>query len=182
MGANWPAVGVQPANITEHAIQITDEAHKLLQHAQDLTTTRKQVPWNIIEPFIASTINLASKTREQPHMKEIMAEIVAIKASNKSIEDKVTVIKNTVNNPPKFAKESAIAVPQLSILNLWAKIASRAGPFPSTITVPSSVPGQPGRQIEISPQKDCEITVKLSETAMIQHWRGQPSDSSTTRE
>lgn len=181
MGASWPAVGVKPANITEHAIQITDEAHKLLQHAQNLTAIRKQVLWNIIEPFIASVVDLASKAMEQPHMKEVMAEITTIKASNKSIDEKVTVIKNTVNNLSRFAMEPG-AAPQLSLINSWAKIASRAGPAPSTITVPSSVPGQPGRQIEISPQKDCEITVKLSKTATIQHWRGQPPDNSTTPE
>lgn len=181
-GGSWPTVGVKPLNCTEHAIQLIDDARKLLAHAQDLTTARKQVPWNIIEPFITSVQELAGKTKDQPSIKEVMTEIAAIKAFNKSIDDKVTVVKNTINgNPTRFSKEPAV-VPQYSLLNSWAKIAaSRTGPTPSTITVPSSTPGQPGRQIEVSLQKDCEITVKLSETAMIQHWRGQSSDSMVSR-
>lgn len=71
-----------------------------MHYALDLTTIRKQMPWSTIEPFITSAISLAGKANEQPSMKEVLAEISAIKASNKTTDDKVTIVKNVINNSP----------------------------------------------------------------------------------
>ncbi|MCJ1424124.1 hypothetical protein MMC29_002011 [Sticta canariensis] len=142
MGGNWPTVGIKPQNCTEHAIQLTEDARKLLLHAQDPATSKKQVPWNIIEPFIISAQELANKSKDQPSMKEVLVEIAAIKSSNKTIDDKLTVVKNTINNTPlRLTKEPGTNTTQHSLINSWAKIAARAGPFSSTVTVPSATPG-----------------------------------------
>ena len=72
MAPRWPQVNVGPENINEHATYPREASHQL--QAADRGRTN-QIPWNVVQPYIASNIALISKVLQQPSMSEVLQQI-----------------------------------------------------------------------------------------------------------
>ncbi|KAM3496028.1 hypothetical protein MY3957_000729 [Beauveria namnaoensis] len=55
-----------------------------------------QVPWNIVQPYLESTILLIGKVLRQPALREILQQVKDAAKCTQSIQNDVTIIKNSV--------------------------------------------------------------------------------------
>ena len=72
MAPKWPQVNNGPEHINEHATYLREACNQL--QAVDKGRTN-QIPWNIVQPYLASTIALIGKVLQQPSMSEILQQI-----------------------------------------------------------------------------------------------------------
>ena len=72
MAPKWLQVNNGPEHINEHATYLREACNQL--QAID-RGKQNQVPWNIVQPYIASTIALIGKVLQQPAMSEILQQI-----------------------------------------------------------------------------------------------------------
>lgn len=69
----WPAIGRVPPHLTEHAIQIQDDAHQLLEYIDYPARPVKNVPVDVFRTYVGSTRKLALATLEQSSSGELLA-------------------------------------------------------------------------------------------------------------
>ena len=55
-----------------------------------------QIPWNIVQPYITSTIALISKVLQQPSMNEVLQQIQDAAKGIEIIRRDITVVKGSV--------------------------------------------------------------------------------------
>ena len=72
MAPKWPQVNNGPEHINEHATYLREACNQL--QAVD-RGRQNQVPWNIVQSYVASTIALIGKVLQQPAMSEIIHHI-----------------------------------------------------------------------------------------------------------
>lgn len=167
-GGPWPLVGKQPTKITEHALQIKDDAKQLLQHNSN--NDKKSVSWSIIKPFIESCLDYSDKSLQQPSLHETLGEILAIKADTAAIKNTVTIIKNTVNSPETL-RGSSSATTGYRNTKLWAQVAAAKALAPDNI--PTSKPSSHLTPSTDTPAKQREVLVKLKDADRISYLRSK---------
>ncbi|EEH39491.2 hypothetical protein PAAG_08760 [Paracoccidioides lutzii Pb01] len=81
-----------PEHINEHATYLREACHQL--QAVD-KGRQNQVPWNIVQQYIASTIALAGKVLRQPPMSDILHHVQDAVKCTQNIQRDVSIIKNS---------------------------------------------------------------------------------------
>src|SRR5436305_8932711 len=93
MVPKWPQVNNGPEHINEHATYLREACNQL----QAIDRGRQnQVPWNIVQSYIASTIVLIGKVLQQPAMSEILHHIQDTARCTQNIQRDITIIKSSV--------------------------------------------------------------------------------------
>jgi hypothetical protein len=130
MAPRWPQVNNGPEHINEHATYLREACNQL----QAIDRGRQnQVPWNIVQPYIASTITLIGKVLRQPAMSEILQQIQDAAKCTQNIQRYITVIKSSVGlsttplNAANFSGGRAAAVS-------WAQVAAQG----QRLSIPTS--------------------------------------------
>jgi len=165
MAPKWPQVNNGPEHINEHATHLREACHQL--QAVD-RGRHNQVPWNIVQSYITSTIALASKVLQQPAISEILHHVKDAVQCTQNIQRDVLVIKNSVGlstappNAANFGRGRGAAAS-------WAQVAAQVkGP-------PAPPPAPPNTHTKSQPAvtayKDRAVTVKLKDHGVIQRFR-----------
>ena len=173
MAPRWPQVNNGPEHINEHATYLREACNQL--QAADKGRTN-QIPWNIVQPYIASTIVLISKVLQQPSLNEILQQIQDTAKGIQNIQRDITVVKGSVGvstTPLNAANFSGIRTAAAS----WAQVAAQAKG--STLPPPPPpLPTQQGAhasmtQATVTAYKDRVVTVKLKDHGIVQRYRAQ---------
>ncbi|KAF2186072.1 hypothetical protein K469DRAFT_437679, partial [Zopfia rhizophila CBS 207.26] len=155
-----------PEHINKHATYLR-EAYNQLQAVN--RGRLNQVLWNIVQPYIASTLTLIGKVLQQPAMSEILHQIQDAAKCTQSIQRDITVIKSSVGlsttplNAANFSGGSATTAS-------WAQIAAQAkGPLPP----PPAPQGTRTTKTQhpVTAYKDRVVTVKLKDHGIAQRYR-----------
>src|SRR5258705_9827590 len=93
MAPRWPQVNNGSEHINEHATYLREACNQL--QAVD-RGRQNQIPWNIVQPYIASTIALIGKVLKQPAMSEILQQIQDAAKGIQNIQRDITVVKSSV--------------------------------------------------------------------------------------
>ena len=167
MAPKWPQVNNGPEHINEHAAYLREACNQL--QAVD-RGRQNQVPWNIVQAYIDSTIALASKVLRQPALSEVLHHIKDAAQCTQNIQRDVLVIKNSVGlstaslhaTNPRGSRAAAAT---------WAQVAAQAKGPP---IVPPPAP-QNTRTDKAEPTvtayKDRAVTVKLKDHGIAQRFR-----------
>jgi hypothetical protein len=158
MAPRWPQVNNGPENINEHAPYLKEACNQL--HAVD-RGRQNQVPWNIVQQYVASTVALIGKVLRQPAIDDILQHVQDAAKCTQNIQKDITIIKNSVGlsttpiNAANFSGRAATAT--------WAQIAAQAKGAPAP---PPPVPqGQPATKAHstVTAYKDRVVIVKLKD-------------------
>jgi hypothetical protein len=90
MAPKWPQVNNGPEHINEHATYLREACHQM--QAVD-RGKQNQVPWQIVQLYIASTIALVGKVLQQPAMSEILHHIQDAAKNTQNIQRDILVFK-----------------------------------------------------------------------------------------
>lgn len=167
MAPKWPQVNNGPEHINEHATYLREACNQL--QAVD-KGRQNQVPWNIVQPYLASTLALIGKVLRQPAMGEILQHVQDAARCTQNIQKDVTLIKNSVGlsttplNRANFNRTGNTAA-------TWAQVAAQAKGAP-----PPPPPAAHGITAAKAPPtvtayKDRVITVKLKDHGVAQRFR-----------
>jgi hypothetical protein len=171
MAPRWPQVNNGPEHINEHATYLREACNQM----QAIDRGRQnQVPWNIVQPYIASTIALIGKVLRQPAMSEILQQIQDTAKCTQNIQRDITVIKSSVGlstTPLNAANFSGGRNATAS----WAQVAAQAkgSPLPPP-PVPQGV-HTTKTQPTVTAYKDRVVTVKLKDHGIVQRYRTHPA-------
>jgi hypothetical protein len=167
MAPKWPQVNNGPENINEHATYLREACNQL--QAVD-RGRQNQVPWNIVQPYITSTIALTGKVLQQPAVSEILHHIQDAAKCTQNIQRDITVIKNSVGlstaplNAANFIRGRAAGT-------TWAQVAAHAkGSPPIPPPVPQNMRATKA-QSTVTAYKDRAVTVKLKDHGIAQRFR-----------
>lgn len=163
----WPQVNNGPEHINEHATYLREACNQL----QVVDRGRQnQVPWNIVQPYITSTIALIGKVLQQPAMSEILHHIQDAAKCTQNIQRDITIIKSSVGlstTPLSAANFSGGRVAAAS----WTQVAAQAkGSPPLPPPVPQGMRATK-TQSTITAYKDRAVTVKLKDYGIAQRFR-----------
>ena len=167
MAPKWPQVNNGPEHINEHATYLREACNQL--QATD-KGRNNQLPWNVVQPYIASTIALIGKILQQPAMSEVLQQIQDTAKGIQNIQRDITIVKSSVGvstNPLSAANFSGGRAAATS----WAQVAAQANGF--------SLPPPPVPQSAhasktpptVTAYKDRVVTVKLKDHGIIQRYR-----------
>ncbi|KMU79493.1 hypothetical protein CISG_01911 [Coccidioides immitis RMSCC 3703] len=92
MAPKWPQVNNGPEHINEHATYLREACHQL--QAVD-KGRQNQIPWNIVQKYLESTIALAGKVLQQPALSEILHHAQDAAKCTQIIQKDVSIIKNS---------------------------------------------------------------------------------------
>ncbi|KMU89939.1 hypothetical protein CIHG_07622 [Coccidioides immitis H538.4] len=163
MAPKWPQVNNGPEHINEHATYLREACHQL--QAVD-KGRQNQIPWNIVQKYLESTIALAGKVLQQPALSEILHHAQDAAKCTQIIQKDVSIIKNSVGfgtaplNTTNFSGGRAATT--------WAQVAVK-GPMPPP-PVPSSTHTIKTQPI-VTAYKDRAITVRLKDHGIAQRFR-----------
>jgi hypothetical protein len=158
MAPRWPQVNNGPEHINEHATYLREACNQL--QAADKGRTN-QIPWNIVQPYIESTIVLIGKVLQQPSMRDILQQVEDAAKGIQNIQRDITVVKVSVGasiTPLSAANFSGVKTATAS----WAQVAAQAKG--STLPPPPPPPTQLGthasrNQTTVTAYKDRVVTV-----------------------
>ncbi|KAF3484323.1 uncharacterized protein GIQ15_03647 [Arthroderma uncinatum] len=159
MAPKWPQVNNGPEHINEHAAYLREACHQLQALGQD------QVPWNIVQKYITSTIALVGKVLQQPAISDILHHIQDTTRCTQNIQRDVSIIKNSVglNTAPPSATNLTGG---RAATATWAQVAAQArGPPVSQGTCATK--SQPA----VTAYKDRAVTVRLKDHGITQRFR-----------
>lgn len=169
MAPRWPQVNIGPEHINEHATYLKEACNQL--QAVD-RGRHNQVPWNIVQPYLESTVALIGKVLRQPALKEVLQQVQDAVKCTQNIQKDVTIIKNSVGlsttplNTANFSKtRNATAT--------WAQVVAqvKGSPLPPP---PAPQGGSATRtQPTVTAYKDRVVTVKLKDHGIAQRYRAQ---------
>lgn len=165
MAPKWPQVNNGPEHINEHATYLREACNQL--QAVD-RGRQNQVPWNIVQPYIASTITLIGKVLRQPAMSEILHHIQDAAKCTQNIQRDITVIKSSVglSTTPLNAANFSVGRAATS----WAQVAAQAKGLPPPPPVPPGMRDTKA-QSTVTAYKDRMVTVKLKDRGIVQRFR-----------
>jgi hypothetical protein len=171
MAPRWPQVNNGPEHINEHATYLREACNQLQAASEG---RQNQVPWNIVQAYITSTVTLIGKVLQQPALSEILQYIQDTAKCTQNIQRDITVIKCSTGlstNPPNTTNFSGGRPPSTS----WAQIAARAQtsqlpppPAPQNTNTHSA-------QNTVTAYRDRVVTVKLKDHGIAQRYRTQPA-------
>jgi hypothetical protein len=172
MAPRWPQVNIGPENINEHATYLKEASHQL--QAADKGKAN-QIPWNVIQPYIASTVALISKVLQQPSMSEVLQQIQDAAKGIEVIRRDITVVKGSVGlgtTPLNIANFTGGKAATLS----WAQVAAQAK---GAMLPPPPPPIQQGTHTSKTPApvtayRDRVVTVRLKDQSAVQRYRSHP--------
>jgi hypothetical protein len=160
-------IPVSPTHINEHATYLREACNQL--QAVD-RGRQNQIPWNIVQPYIASTIALIGKVLQQPAMSVILQQIQDAAKCTQNIQRDITVIKSSVGlsttplNAANFSRGRATTVS-------WAQVATQAKgsplPPPPVLQGVRTAKTQP----TVTAYKDRVVTVGLKDHGIAQRYR-----------
>ncbi len=163
MAPKWPQVNIGPEHINEHATYLKEACNQL--QAVD-RGRRDQVPWNVVQQYVESTIALIGKVLRQPAMGDILQHVQDAAKCTQNIQRDITIIKNSVGlstaplNSANFNKGRAAAAS-------WAQVAAHAkGPPPTSLSTSRT-------HSTVTAYKDRVVTVKLKDHGIAQRYRTQ---------
>ena len=167
MAPRWPQVNNGPEHINEHATYLKEACNQL--QAVDKGRTN-QVPWNIVHPYLASTIALIGKILRQPGVGEILQHVQDAARCTQNIQKDITIIKNTVGLSTAPLQSANFSGGRAAAAS-WARIAAQAkGP-------PSYPPPAPQGTIAnetsstVTAYKDRMVRIKLKDHGIVQRHR-----------
>ena len=167
MAPRWPQVNNGSEHINEHATYLREACNKL--QAVD-RGRHNQVPWNIVQPYLESTLALVGKVLRQPALREVLQQVQEATRCTQNIQKDVTIIKNSVGlstAPPNAGNFSGRRVGASS----WAQVAAQAKgspPLPPPVAPAGSVTKA---HPTVTAYKDQVVTVKLKNPGIIQRYR-----------
>lgn len=160
-----------PEHINEHATYLREACNQLQAASEG---RQNQVPWNIVQTYIASTVTLIGKVLQQPALSEILQSIQNTAKCTQNIQRDITAIKCSTGlstNPPSTSNFSGGKNPAPS----WAQIAAQSQTSqPPPPPVPQDTRSH-GRQNTVTAYKDRVVTVKLKDHGIAQRFRAQPA-------
>jgi len=167
MASRWQQVNNCPEHINEHATYLREACNQL--QAVD-RGRQNQIPWSVIQPYLASTIALIGKVLRQPAMGEILQHVQDAAKCTQNIQKDITIIKNSVGlstAPLNAANSSGGRGTNTS----WAQVAAQAkGSPPLPPPVPQGMPTTK-TQSTVTAYKDRVVTVKLKDHGIAQRYR-----------
>lgn len=187
MAPRWPQVDIGPEHINEHATYLREACNDL--QAVDKGRSN-QIPWNIVQPYIASTLALIGKVLQQPSMREVLHQIQDAAKNIQNIQRDISVVKGTVGastiplSTANFSGHKAVTT--------WAHIAAQAKGLPPPPVAHRNTHGTKG-PTTVTAYQDRVVTVKLRDHGIIQRHRNHSAawtkqqvqaairDNSTTR-
>lgn len=166
MAPKWPQVNTGPEHINEHATYLREACNQL--QAVD-RGRQNQVPWNIVQPYLESTIALIGKVLRQPALGEVLHQVRDTAKCTQNIQKDVTVIKNSVglSTTPLNASNFGGGKTATS----WAQIAAHAKGYPALPPPVPSATSASKAQSTVTAYKDRVVTVKLKDHAVAQRHR-----------
>jgi hypothetical protein len=171
MAPRWPQVNNGPEHINEHATYLREACNQL----QTVNGGRQnQVPWNIVQPYIASTIALIGKVLQQPPLSDILQQIQDAAKCTQNIQRDITVIKSSVGlstAPLNAANFSGGKTTTAS----WAQIAALAKSSPLPLPPVPQGPRHAKPQSTVTAYKDRVVTIKLKNHGIAQRYRTHPA-------
>ena len=172
MAPRWPQVNNGPEHINEHATYLREACHQL--QAADKGRAN-QIPWNIVQPYLASTLALIGKVLQQSSVGEVLHQIQGAAKDIQTIQRDLTIVKGSVGlttTPPNAANISGVKASTIS----WAQVAARA----QGSTLPPPAPSQHGTHSSkssetITAYKDRVVTIRLKVRSIVQQYRNHPA-------
>lgn len=169
MAPKWPHVNNGPEHINEHATYLREACNQL--QAVD-RGRQNQVPWNIVQPYLASTLALIGKVLRQPGVGEILQHVQDAARCTQNIQKDVTLIKNSVGlsttplNRANFSGTGNTAA-------TWAQVAAQAKGAPPP--PPPAAHGLTAAKTRptVTAYKDRVVTVKVKDHGVAQRFRAQ---------
>ena len=167
MAPRWPQVNNGPEHINEHTTYLREACEQL--QAVD-RGRQKQVPWNIVQQYLSSTVALIGKVLRQPALSEVLQQIQDAAKCTQNIQRDITVIKSSVGlstAPLNAANFSGGRAPAAS----WAQVAAQAkGSPPLPPPAPQGTRASKA-QSTVTAYKDRVVTIKLKDRGVIQRHR-----------
>ncbi|KAK8140875.1 hypothetical protein G3M48_001540, partial [Beauveria asiatica] len=173
MAPKWPQVNNGPEHINEHATYLREACNQL--QAVD-RGRHNQVPWNIVQPYLESTILLIGKVLRQPALREILQQVKDAAKCTQNIQNDVTIIKNSVGlsttplNASNFSGTRTRGAPMS-----WAQVAAQGKGSPPLPPPVSHDTTANKNQTTVTAYKDRTVTVKLKDNGIIQRHRTRPA-------
>ena len=172
MAPTWPLVNIGPEHINEHALYLKEACNDL--QAVDRGRSN-QVPWNIVQTYIASTLALVGKVLQQPSLSEVLSHIQHAAKDIQNIQRDVSVVKGSVGlstHPPSAANFSGVKATSAT----WVQVAARGtgSLLPPPPVQQSSHASKAAASMVIS-YKDRSIVVKLKDHGIAQRYRTHPA-------
>ena len=163
----WPQVNNGPEHINEHATYLREACDQL--QAVD-RGRQKQVPWNIVQQYLSSTVALIGKVLRQPALSEVLQQIQDAAKCTQNIQRDITVIRSSVGlstAPLNATNFSGGRAPTAS----WAQVAAQAKGSP-----PLPPPAPQGTyasrtQSTVTAYKDRVVTARLKDHGVVQRHR-----------
>jgi hypothetical protein len=167
MAPKWPQVNNGPEHINEHATYLREACNQL--QAVD-RGRQNQVPWNIVQPYITSTIALIGKVLQQPAMSEILHYIQDAAKCTQNIQRDITVIKSSVGLSTTPLSAANFSGGRGAVAS-WAQVAAQArGSPPLPPPVPQGMRATKTHST-VTAYKDRAVTVKLKDHGISQRFR-----------
>lgn len=167
MAPRWPQVNNGPEHINEHATYLREVCNQL--QAVDKGRTN-QVPWNIVQSYVASTLALVGKVLQQPSMSEVLEQIQDAARNIQNIQRDVSIVKGTVgvSTAPLHATNFG---GHKAVTTSWARVAAQAKGLPPP--PPSAQHGTHATKsvTTVTAYQDRAVTVKLKDHGIAQRYR-----------
>jgi hypothetical protein len=171
MTPRWPQVNNGPDNINEHATYLKEACNQL--QAVD-RGRQNQVPWNIVQQYVSSTVALIGKVLRQPAIGDVLQHVQNAAKCTLNIQKDITIIKKYVGlsttpiNAANFSGGRAATA-------TWAQIAAQAKGAPAPPTpAPQGTPATKAHST-VTSYKDRGVIVKLKDYGIAQRHRTQPA-------
>src|SRR5687767_10886811 len=167
MAPKWPQVNKGPEHINEHATYLKEVCNQLQAVDRNRHT---QVPWNIVQAYLESTLGLIGKVLRQPALREILQQVKDAAKCTQNIQHDVAIIKNCVGlstTPPHAANLRG----RQGVAASWAQVAAQAkgAPLPPPPT-PGSISSTRVNST-VTAYKDRAVTVKLKDHRATERYR-----------
>lgn len=170
MAPRWPQINIGPEHINEHATYLREACTQL--QAVD-RGRQNQIPWNIVQPYLESTIALISKVLRQPAIGEILQQVQNAAKCTQNIQNDVTIIKNSVGLSTTPLNATNFSGGRNTTLS-WAQVAAQAKGSPPL--PPPAPQGTPATKTQsVTAYKDRVVTVKLKDHGIAQRYRRHPA-------
>ena len=171
MAPRWPQVNNGPEHINEHATYLREACHQL--QAVDKGRAN-QIPWTVVQSYLASTVALIGKVLQQPSVGEVLHRIQDAAKDIQTIQRDITNVKDSIalgTTPLNTTNFSGVKATTAS----WAQVVGQA----KGSTMPPPVPIQHGINTSKTPAlvtayKDRVVTVRLKDRSVVQRYRNHP--------
>lgn len=166
MAPKWPQVNNGPEHINEHATYLREACHQL--QAVD-RGRHNQVPWNIVQKYLESTIAFVGKVLQQPPMSDMLHHVQDVVKCTQNVQRDVSIIKNAVGL--STAPPNAINFSAGKAAASWAQVAAHGRG--NRVPPPPVAQSEPTTKTKptVTPYKDRAITVRLKDRGIAQRFR-----------